>query len=93
MKVVMSASDFAIEPAGEVRDGAGHFHVMTDVGCVAPGAAIPVETAGYNHFGKGQVEAELTLPPGEHRLCLQAGNGAHVALDMTHEITVSVVEG
>ncbi|MGQ0745120.1 MAG: DUF4399 domain-containing protein [Acidimicrobiales bacterium] len=90
VKLVMAANGFAIEPAGAVRDGAGHFHVMADVGCVAPGTIIPVGAADFNHFGKAQTEAELTLAPGQHKLCLQAGDGAHVALDLTHEITVTV---
>jgi len=88
--VTMSASEFTIEPAGPAREGAGHFHVMVDVGCVPVGDPIPLETAGYNHFGKAQVEASLDLAPGEHTLCLQAGNGAHVALDLTDQITVTV---
>ncbi len=39
------------------------------------------------------MEAELTLPPGQHTLCLQAADGAHVALPgtgMTHQISISV---
>lgn len=32
------------------------------------------------HYGQGQSEAILTLPSGVHKLCLQAGNGAHIAL-------------
>ncbi len=90
VKVAMTATGFAIEPAGPPRAGAGHFHVMVDVGCVAPGAPIPVGSAGYNHFGKAQTEAELELPAGEHKLCLQAGDGTHVALDLTDEISVVV---
>jgi len=93
VKVTMSASDFTVEPAGPVRDGAGHFHVMADVGCVPPGDPIPLETAGFNHFGKAQTEASLTLAPGKHTLCLQAGDGAHTALDLTDEITVTVAGG
>ncbi|MGH9189757.1 MAG: DUF4399 domain-containing protein [Acidimicrobiales bacterium] len=93
VKVTMSASELTIEPAGAVREGAGHFHVMVDVGCVPPGDPIPLETAGFNHFGKAQTEAALALAPGKHTLCLQAGNGAHTALDLTDEITVTVTGG
>ena len=32
----------------------------------------------------------LDLAPGEHTLCLQVGDGAHTALDLTSEITVNV---
>lgn len=88
--VSMTASGVEIEPAGEARDGAGHFHVMVDVGCVDPGESIPVDTDGYNHFGDGSTETELELEPGEHTLCLQVGDGVHTALDATDEITVTV---
>ncbi|MEA2973594.1 MAG: hypothetical protein QOG82_2052 [Actinomycetota bacterium] len=90
VKVVMAATGFVIEPAGAPRDGAGHFHVLVDVGCVTAGQPIAVGTAGINHFGKAQTEADLELAPGEHRLCLQAGDGTHVALPLTDEITVVV---
>ncbi|MGH9243800.1 MAG: DUF4399 domain-containing protein [Acidimicrobiales bacterium] len=87
--IEMEADGITIEPAGEVRDGAGHFHIIVDVGCVDPGETIPM-TEGYNHFGMGQTEAEVELEPGEHELCLQAGDGAHTALDATDEITITV---
>ena len=90
VKVVMAASGFVIEPAGPPRAGAGHFHVLVDVDCVTPGQPIAVGVAGINHFGKAQTEADLELTPGEHRLCLQAGDGTHGALPLTDEITVVV---
>lgn len=90
VKVAMAATGFAIEPAGAPRPGAGHFHVLVDVGCLPEGAPIPVGVDGYNHFGKAQTEAELVLPPGAHRLCLQAGDGTHLALGLTDQIMVVV---
>lgn len=87
--VKMEAKDFTIEPAGEVREGAGHFHIMVDTECVAAGQVIPND-ATHVHFGKAQTEAELPLPAGEHELCLQAADGAHTALDLTDEITIEV---
>lgn len=90
VKVTMAATNFVVEPAGSVREGAGHFHVMVDTACVAKGTPIPLETKGYNHFGKAQLEANLDLPPGTHTLCLQAGDGAHLALDLTDSVTVTV---
>lgn len=87
--VAMEADGFEIEPAGEVHDGAGHLHVMVDVGCMEPGETIPKDES-HVHFGGGQLEGQLLLEPGEHELCLQAGDGAHVALDITDEMTVTV---
>jgi hypothetical protein len=85
----MEADGLTIEPAGEVRDGAGHFHVIADDGCVEPGAAV-AKDADHVHFGKGQSEGTIYLGPGTHELCLQPGDGAHVALDVTDRITIEV---
>lgn len=45
------------------------------------------------HDGQGQLEAELTLAPGAHTLCLQAADGNHVALagdGMTQIVSITV---
>lgn len=92
VRATMGAESFNIEPAGEVRAGAGHLHIMVDTACLPAGQVIPKDGA-HLHFGDGQMEAELSLPPGVHRLCLQAADGAHIALDgdgLRHEITVTV---
>jgi hypothetical protein len=87
--VAMEATGVEIEPAGEVRDGAGHFHVMVDTGCLDPGETIPSDDQ-HVHFGKGQLEGQLFLEPGEHELCLQVGDGAHTALPISDELSVTV---
>lgn len=89
--VQMEAGDFEIEEAGEVSEGAGHFHIMVDEPCVEAGETIP-EDETHLHFGDASTEAEIELEPGEHDLCLQAGDGAHTALDVTDEITITVEE-
>lgn len=87
--VTLTATNFVVEPAGEVHAGAGHLHVMVDVGCVAVGTVIPKDDA-HVHLGKAELSKELVLAPGTHKLCLQAGDGAHAALDLTDEIEVTV---
>ena len=89
VRVVMQSEEIRIEEAGEVREGAGHFHVMVDVDCVEPGQTIP-EDDQHLHFGDASTEASIDLTPGEHTLCLQVGNGAHAALDATDEISITV---
>jgi Domain of unknown function (DUF4399) len=85
----MSAEGITIEEAGEVHNNAGHFHVIADDGCVAPGQAL-TRNADHVHFGGGQAEGTIYLDPGTHELCLQAGDGAHTALDTTDTVTVTV---
>jgi hypothetical protein len=89
VKVRMDAIGFTIEPAGEVKAAAGHFHIIVDGDCVATGEVIPKDDKNL-HYGMAQTEAELTLTAGNHTLCLQAGDGAHTALDLTHTIAIEV---
>lgn len=90
VRVEMEATGVTIEPASSgVREGAGHFHIMVDTECVAEGEVIPADES-HVHYGMGQTEAELTLEPGDHELCLQVANAAHVALPLTSTIQVTV---
>ncbi len=94
VRVVMSAENFTVEPAGDgtIHDGAGHLHIMVDTPCIAAGQTVPKDET-HLHFGDGSTETELALAPGEHTLCLQAADGAHTALPgegMTHTISVTV---
>jgi Domain of unknown function (DUF4399) len=90
--VTMEAAGFTVEPAGDVTEGAGHFHLIVDAACISPGEQIPADDA-HVHLADGAGEIELTLPAGEHTLCLQAGDGRHAALDLTDEITITVAGG
>jgi hypothetical protein len=90
--VVMKAENFKVEEAGEVHEGAGHFHIMVDTPCLEAGEVIPKDD-NHRHFGDGSTETDLELSSGTHSLCLQAADGAHIALaggGMTHEISVTV---
>lgn len=90
--VAMEAENFIIEPAARgVQEGAGHFHLMVDVPCVPFGLTIPADEA-HLHFGNATDVWSLILEPGEHSLCLQAGDAAHTALALTSEITITVTE-
>jgi hypothetical protein len=54
---------------------------------------VVIKDETHLHYGQGQLEAELTLTPGQHTLCLQAANGAHIALPgagMTQKVTITV---
>lgn len=79
--VVMTAEGVQVDPAGEIMEGSGHFHILINEDFVTPGEIIPIDTENYLHFGQAQAEAELTLPPGEYTLRLQLADGAHRAYD------------
>jgi hypothetical protein len=90
--VKWAAQNFRVEPAGAVNTGAGHLHIMVDMPCVPAGQQV-INDAAHLHYGKAQMQAELTLSPGPHTLCLQAADGAHIALagtGMTQQISINV---
>jgi hypothetical protein len=90
--VTLGAESFTVEPAGAVKPGAGHLHIMVDAPCVAAGSVIPKD-AQHLHYGQAQLAADLDLTPGQHTLCLQAADGAHTALGgvgLTQQIKLTV---
>ena len=92
--VVMNAEGLTVEPAGEIHEGAGHFHILVDTDFIEPGGVIPKDDT-HLHFGDGATSTELTLTPGMHVLRLQFADGAHTALEgdqYRDEITVTVQE-
>ena len=80
-------------PAGDVtsaRAGMGHHHVGVDTDCLPPGTAIP-KAAPWVHFGKGDAEMDMQLPPGPHKLTLEIGDDMHITQPgMCSTITVNV---
>lgn len=91
VKVVMGLEGMTIQPAGELKEGTGHHHLIIDSDPVPMGTAVPADET-HIHFGKGQTEAEVELKPGKHTLMLQLADGAHRSYgkQMSASITVTV---
>lgn len=89
--VKFGLAGLSIKPAGDMSPGTGHHHLLVDQGPVPEGQVIPAD-AQHLHFGKGQTETTLTLPPGEHTLTLQFANGAHQSYGpaLSQSITITV---
>lgn len=86
--------NIAIAPAGTKQDNAGHHHLLVDTELPPLDREIPSDF-NHLHFGRGQTEAELTLPPGEHTLQLLFADHEHVPHDppvMSQKIRVRVQE-
>jgi hypothetical protein len=82
-----------IAPAGVNQPNTGHHHLLIDVE-KAPdfNAALPV-TDNIKHFGAGQTETALTLPPGKHTLQLVLGDYLHIPHEkpiVSQKITITV---
>lgn len=84
--------NIALLPAGTKQDNAGHHHLLIDTDLPPLDREIPSDF-NHLHFGRGQTEAELTLPPGEHTLQLLFADHEHVPHDppvMSQKIRVRV---
>jgi hypothetical protein len=93
MKFGVENYQIAAVPQGAVesaRAGMGHYHVAVDSDCGFTGAAIP-KAAPWVHFGTGNSEIDMQLPPGKHKLTLQLGDDLHHAVEgMCTSISVNV---
>lgn len=91
VKVKFGLKGRKIRPALEdVTDKtSGHHHLIIDGGPVPAGQPVITDDK-HIHYGKGQTEAEITLPPGEHTLTLQFADGAHLSYGEAMSATVKV---
>lgn len=89
--IEVETGGMVLGPAGSSHDGTGHWHVLIDRGCMMPGDPIPKDERSL-HVGTGADTLEVELPPGRHRLCIQVGDGFHVAVAITDVIDIEVVE-
>jgi Domain of unknown function (DUF4399) len=80
-----------IGPIGDLDPSLGHHHLIIELGSVEKNQSIPFSDK-HMHFGGGQTETELSLPPGRYQLTLQFGNGAHQSYgrEMSHTIHIEV---
>lgn len=78
--VVFGLRGMGVAPAGVNRANTGHHHLVIDAPLPPAGKPIP-SSDNYQHFGGGQTEAYIELPPGEHTLQLVLGDHMHVPFE------------
>jgi hypothetical protein len=88
-KVVFGVTGMAVEPAGEIKPDSGHHHLLINLDAIPAGQPIPVD-ATHLHFGKGQTETEIKLPPGSYKLTMQFANGAHLSYGPAMAATINI---
>ncbi len=92
-KVVFGLRNMGVAPAGVEKAGTGHHHLLIDAEVPSDLSKPLPATDHIKHFGGGQTETEITLPPGEHTLQLLLGNYAHVPHSppvVSEQITITV---
>jgi hypothetical protein len=81
-----------VAPAGIEKPNSGHHHLLVDTPLSDPDQPIPNDR-NHLHFGGGQTEAMVELPPGTHTLQLVMGDKDHVPHNppvVSKQITVTV---
>jgi hypothetical protein len=86
--------NMGVTRAGDKAANVGHHHLLVDVDePLKPNEPIPTGR-NYLHFGAGQTEARLDLPPGPHTLQLVLGDADHKPFDpmvISKKIRITVV--
>jgi hypothetical protein len=78
-KVQFGLVGMGVAPAGVEKPNTGHHHLIIDTTLSADELKAPIPAdAQHLHFGGGQTEAMVTLPPGQHTLQLVLGDWSHV---------------
>jgi hypothetical protein len=86
--------NMVVARAGTATPNSGHHHLLIDTDLPPLDEPVPSDE-NHLHFGAAQIEAAITLAPGEHTLQLLLGDKDHVPHNppvMSEKIKVKVVE-
>ena len=94
-KVVFGLSpNMGVAPSGIEKANVGHHHLLIDKVLAPEEMTQPITVDDQHvHFGKGQTETTVTLPPGKHTLQLMLGDWTHIPFKppvQSEVITVTV---
>ena len=93
-KVQFGLAGMGVAPVGVQNERTGHHHLLIDTKLSDEELKRPIAAdAKHVHFGGGQTETTVTLPPGSHTLQLVLGDWSHIPHNppvMSPVITVTV---
>jgi hypothetical protein len=81
-----------VAPAGVDKPMTGHHHLIIDAPLPPMDEEIPADN-NHIHFGHGQTETRITLPPGQHTLQLLLADKNHIPHNppvVSRKITITV---
>jgi Domain of unknown function (DUF4399) len=93
--VVFGLTGMGIAPAGVKFDNTGHHHLLIDTELPADLSQPLPMSDSIRHFGKGQTETTLELPPGKHTLQLLFADLTHTPFTpnvASKKITITVTK-
>lgn len=87
--------NMGVTRAGDTTPNMGHHHLLVDVtDPVEPNEPLPTDRK-HLHFGAGQTETQLDLPPGKHTLQLVLGDAEHKPFNpvvASNKVAITVVQ-
>ena len=89
VKVEMGVLGLKVEPAGKVRKGYGHHHLLVNQTYIPQGRIVPNNDTTF-HYGKGQTVTEISLLPGKYTLSLQFADGVHSSYGRSLSTSIQV---
>lgn len=93
VKIRFGLQGMGVAPAGVERQHTGHHHLLINMNTLPPMSQPLPATDQIVHFGGGQTETIIDLPPGEHRLQLLLGDHFHIPHNppvLSETITIQV---
>jgi uncharacterized protein DUF4399 len=85
-------SNMGVAPAGVEKPNVGHHHLLVDTTLKPEDLTRPLPVDEHHlHFGKGQTETAVTLPPGKHTLQLVLADWSHVPFNPSVQSAVITV--
>jgi hypothetical protein len=90
--VRMGLRNMGVAPKGTTVPNTGHHHLLIDTDPPTMTEPIPNDR-NHLHFGAGETEARVELPPGKHTLQLLLGDKDHMPHNppvMSKKITITV---
>ena len=92
VQVVFGLQGMGVAPAGIEKANTGHHHLLINVKQIAMDQPIGKDDQ-HHHFGGGQTETSIELPPGEHTLQLLLADHLHIPHKppvISNKITITV---
>jgi len=86
-------SPVGVTHAGDDFQNSGHHHLLIDVTEPLDGNEPISQDKSHLHFGAGQTEARIELPPGKHTLQLVLGDAKHYPFNpplVSNKITIRI---
>jgi Domain of unknown function (DUF4399) len=89
-KAKFGVKGMSVEPATAGQNaGKGHHHILINQLSKPAGEIIPFDDK-HIHFGGGQTEADVKLPPGQYKLTMQFADGFHLSYGKSMAATIEV---